>query len=72
MALKKISGPEALNLPVTFTLTDEMFESGRAHLEESLRAHGWTGKSKRDREEEARRGLKNSAASRKRKKLKED
>jgi len=53
---------------VTFTVTDEMFESGRAHLEANLRAHGWTGKSKKDQDDEICQGLKNSTAPKKRKK----
>ncbi|MCL1927722.1 MAG: hypothetical protein FWG07_02875 [Treponema sp.] len=72
MALKKIAGNSIMDLPVSFTITDEMLESGREHLEANLRAHGWTGKSKRDRDDEIRQGLKNSTASKKRKKSKED
>ncbi|MCL1927725.1 MAG: hypothetical protein FWG07_02890 [Treponema sp.] len=68
MALKKISGPEALNLSVDFSLTDQMFEDSRNDLERILRSRGWTGKSKRDQDDEIRQGLKNSTASKKRKK----
>jgi hypothetical protein len=68
MSLKKVSGPEVLNLSVDFSLTDQMFEDSRNDLERILRSRGWTGKSKKDKDDEIRQGLKNSTAPKKRKK----
>ena len=45
MAVGRIPLSEALDLPVAFEVTNELFESGRASLEASLREHGWKGNS---------------------------
>lgn len=70
MAWRRITDEEAKTLWVDFDLSEDFMESSRASLEASLHAHGWTGKAKRDREEEARQGLKNLNASRKAQKSK--
>ena len=43
MALKKVPLSEAMNLPLGFEVTEEMFEKSWPQLEASLKKHGWKG-----------------------------